>query len=137
MRSLNEETFIGLKLYAVSCNLLALFFGSPLLEALDASGLVEHAVLARVERVALGGDFHDELRVLFPFVFRHFRGADGGTDQKLRARGKILEHDVAVVSRVNVFLHVGQSLTQSTRPRKARPGALLLQAISVFFRFDQ
>src|SRR5687768_15135942 len=76
-------------------------------EALDAACGVHDALLARVERVGLGGDFDVDDRVgVAVFPLDGLRGRHGGLGQELRAGGQVVE-DNSFVLRVDIRLHNG------------------------------
>lgn len=61
---------------------LRLLLGSALLELLDAASLVEGALLTRVERMRLRGDFNHDLRVLLTVNSDGLRGLYGRANEK-------------------------------------------------------
>ena len=54
-----------------------LLFCCALFEALYATGLVEHAVFARVKWVRFARDFNRRFRIHLPFELRRFGRGDG------------------------------------------------------------
>lgn len=79
-----------------------------LLEAFDATGLVEGAIFARVERVRLARDFNRYLRVFLTFERAGLSRVNGRTNEELLARSDVLEDDLAVVCRMDVLFHVSR-----------------------------
>src|SRR6476620_5384270 len=76
-------------------------------EALDAASGVHDALLARVERVGLGGDFDVDDRVgVAVFPLDGLRGRHGGLGQELGTGGQVIENDGGVL-RVDIRLHNG------------------------------
>src|SRR6476661_3952976 len=76
-------------------------------EALDAACRVHDALLARVERVGLGGDFDVDDRVgVSVFPLDGLRGRHGGLGQELDAGSQVVENN-SFVLRVDIRLHNG------------------------------
>ena len=85
-------------------NSLLLLRGA-LLKALDAAGLIESTIFARIEGVALRRDLDDEFRVLFALKGDYLGGLYGRTNEELLARGDIFKNDGAVPARVDILFH--------------------------------
>src|SRR5688500_18450126 len=76
-------------------------------EALDAACGVHDALLARVERVGLRGDFDVDDRVgVAVFPLDGLRGRNGGLGQELDAGSQVVENN-SFVLRVGIRLHNG------------------------------